>query len=119
MPEVLATRKLLQQLQDVTPNCTSRFYLTGNHEDWIEQAKVAKLPELFDGIEQLLPPGVDLGLKTFLNLDHFGYELLPLNHLLQIGKASLPLTASTPTTTTPRRHSRPLAKTSSTATCTT
>jgi hypothetical protein len=83
VPEMKSARALLQRLVEATPEATTRLYLTGNHEDWIEQA-FTKMPELFDGLAEL---DIEISLKTLLGLPKFGYELFPLNELVQIGRA--------------------------------
>jgi predicted phosphodiesterase len=83
VPEALEARKVLEKMCADTPGVIARYYLEGNHEDWINQALVAKIPELADGLEQL---GIDLSLKSLLDLDKYGYTLLPVNHFLKLGK---------------------------------
>lgn len=84
VPEILEARKLLQRINAASPDCVGRWYLTGNHETWIEQALVAKIPELMDGLSEL---GIDLSLNAILGLDGLGWELYPFNHLVKLGKA--------------------------------
>lgn len=84
VPEILEARKLLQRINAASPDCVARYYLAGNHEAWITQALVAKIPELLDGLSDL---GIDLSLKSILGLDALGWDLFPQNHLLKIGKA--------------------------------
>lgn len=83
VPEMKEARALLTEIVKATPNCSSRIFLEGNHEDWINQA-LSRMPELFDGLEDL---GIEVSLKSLMRLEHFGYELFPVNHLVQIGKA--------------------------------
>lgn len=83
VPEMKIARGLLQELVDATPTTSTRLYITGNHEDWIEQA-FARMPELFDGLAEL---DIEVNLKTLLGLPKFGYELFPLNELVKIGNA--------------------------------
>jgi hypothetical protein len=83
VPEMKIGREMLQQAIDHTPNCSSRIYLKGNHEAWVEQALV-KMPELFDGLAEL---DIEISLNTLLSLEKYGYQLFPLNELVQIGKA--------------------------------
>jgi hypothetical protein len=83
VPEMLEARKLLQRLVDATPDCSTRVYLEGNHERWIANA-FTEMPQLFDGLADL---GIEISLKTMLDLPRFQYDLYPLNELLQIGKA--------------------------------
>ena len=83
VPEMKVARGMLQELVDTTPTCSTRIYCEGNHERWIELA-LAKMPELFDGLAEL---DIEISLKTLLALEKFGYQLFPLNELVQIGKA--------------------------------
>lgn len=83
VPEMKIARGLLQEITDATPSATTRLFLCGNHEDWINQAFV-KMPELFDGLAEL---EIDLSVQSLLGLKKFGYEFFPLNELLQIGNA--------------------------------
>lgn len=83
VPEMKIGRQLLEQIEQASPQCTTRIFLEGNHEYWISMA-LAKMPELFEDLEDL---GIEISLSTLLGLDKFGYDLFPLNHLVQIGKA--------------------------------
>lgn len=83
VPECKQARDTLAEIVRLTPNTTTRIYLEGNHEDWINQAQAAKMPEFFDGIDEL---GYDLTLAGLLKLKDFGYELFPVNHFVKIGK---------------------------------
>jgi hypothetical protein len=83
VPEMKLARALLQEIVDATPSASSRLFITGNHEAWIDQA-FTKMPELFDGLAEL---DIEISLKTLLGLPKFGYELFPLNEIVQIGKA--------------------------------
>lgn len=83
VPEMKICREMLQRTLDATPGTTTRLFCEGNHEDWINQALV-KMPELFDGLAEL---DIDISVKSLLALEKFGYQLFPLNHLVQIGKA--------------------------------
>lgn len=83
VPEMKIGRALLQETVESTPTCSTRLFLEGNHERWIEQA-FTKMPELFDGLAEL---DIEINVKTLLGLSSFGYEFFPLNELLQIGGA--------------------------------
>lgn len=83
VPEMKQARGLLQELVDATPKCTTRIFLEGNHENWISQA-FTKMPELFDGLAEL---DIEISIKSLLGLPKFGYDLFPLNEIVQIGKA--------------------------------
>lgn len=84
VPEIIKAKDILKEIVRSTPKAKSRVYITGNHEDWIEQAFVARLPELFDGLDEL---GLVPDLKALLQLDKFGYDLIPINHFLKVGHA--------------------------------
>lgn len=84
VPEVKEARAVLDSFCKATPETKSRVYLKGNHEDWIDQAMIKHMPEMFDGLDDL---GLTPDLKKLLDLDAFGYELIELNHILKIGKA--------------------------------
>lgn len=86
IPEIREARKVLESFIAATPETKTRIYLTGNHEDWIEQAMIKNLPEMFDGMDEL-DGDVTPNLKKLLNLDKYGYDLIELNHILKIGKA--------------------------------
>lgn len=83
VPEMKTGRQMLQQVKDAGPDISSLIYLEGNHESWIAKA-FCEMPELFEDLADL---GIEINLKSLLALDRFGYELFPLNHLVQIGKA--------------------------------
>lgn len=83
IPEVIEARELLKAIIDHSPNAKLRVYLGGNHEDWIRQAMVAKLPTLFNGLKEL---GLMPDLEALLDLKKFEYDLIEMNHLFRIGK---------------------------------
>lgn len=83
VPEMLQARELLQEIVNHTPETSTRIFVTGNHEDWIRQG-MGKMPELFDGIEQL---GIDINVDKLLDLEKYGYESFPVNDLVKIGNA--------------------------------
>ena len=83
VPEMVEARKLLQEIVEKTPGTSTRLFIEGNHERWIDLA-LSKMPELFDGLAEL---GLDINVKKLLALDKFGYDFFELNHLVQIGKA--------------------------------
>lgn len=83
VPEMKQARELLERIIKATPNTTTRIFICGNHEHWINMA-LAKMPELFDGLAEL---GLDITIEKLLGLEKYGYEFFPLNHLVQIGRA--------------------------------
>lgn len=85
VPEVIKARELLKREVNATPGCKFRFFIVGNHCLWLEMAIAQKLPELFDGIDEL---GLDLNISKLLDLEKFGFQEIPFNHFLRIGKAN-------------------------------
>lgn len=83
VPEMKRAREFLKLELKATPKATTRIFLEGNHEHWIDLA-LNKMPELFEGLGDL---GIEISLKTLLALESFGFQLFPLNELVQIGKA--------------------------------
>jgi hypothetical protein len=83
VPEMKQARDLLAQIVSSTPKCSTRIFLEGNHENWIDQA-LKRMPELFEGLEDL---GIEINVKKLMALEKYEYELFPLNHLVQIGNA--------------------------------
>jgi len=83
IPEIKEGRNLLKRTVENTKKCTTRIFLEGNHEHWIEMG-LSQMPELFEGLEDL---GLEINLKKLLNLSGFNYELFPMNQFIQIGKA--------------------------------
>lgn len=83
VPEMKVGRLLMKETVDASPTVVTRIFLEGNHERWIQMA-LTKMPELFEGLEDL---GIEISLKTLLALDKYGFEIFPLNDLVQIGKA--------------------------------
>lgn len=83
IPEVLLAREFLKKLKSIT-NCAQYIYLEGNHEDWINQAMAARMPEFFDGLEEI---GLMPDLSSLLDLKRYGFDLIPVNEILKIGKA--------------------------------
>lgn len=83
VPEAQEGRKLLKRIAEAS-KAEHLVFLTGNHEDWVRQAMVAKMPELFDGLEELdcLP---DVG--ALLELDKTGWLEIPLNQFFKVGHA--------------------------------
>jgi hypothetical protein len=84
VPEMKVARDILAKITESTPSCSTRIYLTGNHEHWIEQA-FTRMPELFDGLSEL---DIEINLKSLLALEKFGYQIFPLNHIVNIGLAN-------------------------------
>lgn len=83
VPEMKTTRLLLDRISVATPKAHTRFFCTGNHEDWIFQA-MGRMPEMFEGLEDL---GIEISPEKLMGLDKHGYEIFPLNHLVKIGNA--------------------------------
>lgn len=84
VPEVKMARSVLGQIDKAAgPQCVFKRFLVGNHEDWLDQLLTARLPEVYDGIEELVEGG--LRVQTLLKLKDFGYRVVPLNEILQVG----------------------------------
>jgi hypothetical protein len=83
VPEMKISRALLRRIVEAGPENQTRIFLEGNHEYWI-QMFIKSHPEMFDGLEDL---GLEISLRTLLDLDKFKFELFPLNHLVKIGRA--------------------------------
>ncbi|NDC55515.1 MAG: hypothetical protein EBZ69_01645 [Alphaproteobacteria bacterium] len=83
IPEVVEARKHLDALKSKLCASGDILYIEGNHEDWIRQAMVAKMPEFFFGLEEL---GLLPDLSSLLELEARGIPLIPVNQILKIGK---------------------------------
>lgn len=83
VPEMKLARSLLKETKDASPETLFWIFLIGNHEDWIRQA-LNRMPELFEGLDEL---GIDISVESLLGLTQMGFDVFPLNHLVQIGKA--------------------------------
>lgn len=84
--DVLQGRKILQNIDDASgKQLKFKRFLIGNHEDWLDQYLIEKIPELYDGIEEL---GTDLSVQGLLKLKDFDYRTVPLNEVLSIGHAN-------------------------------
>ncbi len=83
VPEIKAAREILQRIdQAAGPQCVYKRFILGNHEKWLDDMLVARIPEIYDGLSEL---GVDLRLEGLLGLKDFGYRVIPLNEILQLG----------------------------------
>lgn len=83
VPEVKTARGVLRQIDIAAgEQCIFKRFLIGNHEDWLDQLLVAKVPEIYDGIKEL---GFPMDIESFLGLKDFGYRVIPLNEILQVG----------------------------------
>lgn len=82
IPEMIKARRVLEAIERFTPNVSNRIFCEGNHENWIDQALV-KFPELFEGLNELI--GIDINVKTLLNLEKYNYDFFPMNHFVKVG----------------------------------
>lgn len=82
IPEILDARELLDAIDKRLPETCAKAFLCGNHEDWLRQAMVAKMPELFDGLQEL---GLMPDVEALLELDKRNYKFVELNHILKVG----------------------------------
>ena len=84
-PEILSCRKELDETEAAAgKQCRFKRFFIGNHEAWLDQYLVAKIPEALDGLEEL---GVNLSVKKLLQLKERGYKTIPENEALRIGEA--------------------------------
>lgn len=83
IPEVVEAREFLDALKSKMCASSGILYIEGNHEDWLRQAMVAKMPEFFFGLEEL---GLMPDLSSLLDLEARGIPLIPVNEILKIGK---------------------------------
>lgn len=82
-PEAKAARGLLKKTDTALgPQCIYKRFLIGNHEDWLDQYLINKVPEFLDGLEEL---GVSLRVQDLLGLKDLGYRTIPLNEVLRLG----------------------------------
>lgn len=83
VPQIESAKKLLAEIdQALGKQCVFKRFLIGNHEDWLDQYLVGKIPEALHDLEKL---GVDLRFQELIGLKNFGYETVPLNEILRIG----------------------------------
>lgn len=83
VPEIKTGRMLLRKIGDAAgPQCIFKRFIIGNHEDWLDQMLVNKIPEVYDGIEEL---GIGLRIQDLLELKDLGYRVIPMNEILQVG----------------------------------
>lgn len=86
VPEALKGREILGLINGLLPAHAEKWFLEGNHEDWIRQFLISgKNPQLFDGLAEL---GYDLTTKGLLGLDALGFKFAPMNQILRVGLAA-------------------------------
>lgn len=84
-PEIKEARLVLDEIdKNLGSTCVMKKFIMGNHEDWLNQYLTAKVPELFDGLEDI---GVSLKIENFLQLKERGYDVIPINEILNMGEA--------------------------------
>src|SRR5438046_916453 len=84
VPEVKVAKDLLQKIDKALgPQCVYKRFLIGNHEDWLDQFLINKIPEVLDGLEDL---GINLRVQDVLGLKDLGYRAIPLNEILRLGE---------------------------------
>lgn len=82
-PEIRKAREVLKQIDNALgPQCVYRRFLMGNHEDWLEQYLIARVPEFFDDLDTL---GVELTVPSLLGLRELGFRVVPFNEILNLG----------------------------------
>jgi len=83
VPEIAKAREILDQINDsLGPQCISKYFLIGNHENWLNYYLVDKIPEMFDGLDSL---GIFLNVESLLQLEKRGFHVVPFNEILQLG----------------------------------
>lgn len=86
VPDMKEARDVLKEIVDACgPQCKFRYFIIGNHEDWLDQYLCARVPELADGLEEL---GVSLNMRSLLGLDKLGFEVIDINKILRVGSAN-------------------------------
>lgn len=83
--EIKESRALLKEIVKLTPSCSTRLFIEGNHENWIDQAKASSSSSPLHHAAREL--GLEPGLKEFLELDKHGYHLFPVNDFVKMGQA--------------------------------
>jgi hypothetical protein len=87
VPDVKAAKALLKKIDlSAGPQCLFRRFIIGNHEVWQDSYLIEKVPEFYDGIEEL---GVSLRIQDLLGLKDFGFRVIPFNEILQVGELHL------------------------------
>jgi hypothetical protein len=85
VPEIIEARQVLDDtLKAAGPQCKFRRFLMGNHEDWTDQLLTSKIPEIYDGLEDL---GVNLSIGGLLGLKDRNFKVIPINEILKVGGA--------------------------------
>lgn len=84
VPHVKRAQEILQEIDNrFGKQLIFKYFLIGNHEDWLDQYLIAKAPEIFDGINEL---GMEFSIAKLLDLEEkFNYNIIPLNEILSIG----------------------------------
>lgn len=83
VPEIVKAREILDQINDsLGPQCVEKYFLVGNHENWLNYYLIDKIPEMFDGLDSL---GVSLNIESLLQLEKKGFHVVPFNEILQLG----------------------------------
>jgi len=85
VPELETASNVLNDVESAAgKQCKFKRFFIGNHEDWLDQYFVLKIPEFFDGMKEY---GVDIRIQNLLRLKKRGYRIIPFNEILRIGKA--------------------------------
>lgn len=83
VPDIKVSQEVLSRIGAAAgPQCRYKRFLIGNHEYWLEQYLVNRIPEVLDGLEEL---GADLTLNGLMRFEDYGYETVPLNEILRVG----------------------------------
>lgn len=85
VPEIKEAKAVLSEtLSAAGKQLKHKVFLMGNHEDWTDQLLTAKIPEIYDGLEDL---GISLALPEMLGLAKMGFNVVPINEVLKVGHA--------------------------------
>ena len=85
VPEAKYARGVLDDILDSAGRqCKERYFIMGNHEDWTQQMLVAKIPEIYEGLDEV---GIDLSVPKMLGLKELGFKIVPVNEFLRVGYA--------------------------------
>jgi hypothetical protein len=85
VPQIKVGRAVMDRIGKAAgPQCKLKRFIVGNHEYWLERYFCDKIPEVYDGLEEL---GPDLSISGLLGLKERGYKVVPFNEILAIGEA--------------------------------
>jgi len=81
---MLARQEIAETIKAAGEQCKIRIFIKGNHEQWLEDYLVNRIPEVYDGLEDV----ADLSVSGLLGLKQLGFEkIIPLNEIFKLGEA--------------------------------